>query len=617
MLFLWTAAFLLGAEQARAAPTPTHFEHDGIAVDFSLATASGEPRAGAPAVVRFAITDTTTKQPLRGLRPAAWLSRRVAAAVGQPRSCEEKVQEFLGGSVFSRADLDLNSFQVLALNEDATVTVVDPRFSFGGSRLLALVTLPGPGADWALCANGSRLLVSVPSTRQVAIIDTATWRTVALLATAAVPGRVVVQPDGHYAWSVDTTGATVVDIDHDVVAAHLATGRDARDIVFSADSHWAFVTHAGDDFLSVIDVRTLKKIRDVPLAFRPASAAYSSQSQAVYLTDPAGNIAVVDAVKHEVVARVAGEPGLDQIRFSPGDRFALVAVPGRNLILVIDAASNRIVQRANVSGAPEQFAFSGDLAFVRRRDSSAVGTIPLKEIGRDGAALPLAEFTGGEAAFGARTSLADAIVPVPGESAVVVANAKDHSIYYYMAGMAAPMGSLSNYNRQPRAVMVIDRSLHEAAPGVYESAASLPSAGDYDAVFFLDAPKVVHCFPAKILPDLAAPANPRDDVRIVAQSAPPLVAGTAAHLTFTLSASSDSPPRAVPDDLSMLVVLVPGTWRTRPSLTRGKAGFSLEFTPPLPGVYYFYPESPSLRITANQSFCLVLRAAPSPTADAK
>ena len=32
------------------------------------------------------------------------------------------------------AELDLNQFYVLALNNDATITVVDPRFGFGGTK---------------------------------------------------------------------------------------------------------------------------------------------------------------------------------------------------------------------------------------------------------------------------------------------------------------------------------------------------------------------------------------------------------------------------------------------------------------------------------------------------
>lgn len=40
---------------------------------------------------------------------------------------------------------------------------------------------------------------------------------------------------------------------------------------------------------------------------------------------------------------------------------------------------------------------------------------------------------------------------------------------YYSEGMAAPMGDFQNYQRVPRAVMVVDRSLREEALGVYST----------------------------------------------------------------------------------------------------------------------------------------------------
>ena len=65
-----------------------------------------------------------------------------------------KAATFLSGSLFSQPALDLNVYHVLALNADPSLTVVDPRFGFGGSQLLALVPLPARGEDWALDAAG-------------------------------------------------------------------------------------------------------------------------------------------------------------------------------------------------------------------------------------------------------------------------------------------------------------------------------------------------------------------------------------------------------------------------------------------------------------------------------
>ncbi len=607
---------------AGEAPAPQRFVRDGVAVEFALAPADAAkptpPMAGAASRVRFTITDTTTGKPLTRLHPAAWLSRRVAASGAQPHTCAQKVQELLGGSIFSKADLDLNSFQVLTLNDDATLTVVDPLFGFGGTKLLALIALPGVGADWTLTTDGKKIFVAVPTANKVAVVDTATWKISALLEAGDAPSRITVQPDGHYTWVATDTGITVIATDRTEVVARIALGRGSHEIVFSADSRWTFATNAADQTLSVIDIHSLKKTKDVPLGCAPAGAAYSQASQAVYLTDEAGGkIVVFDAVKHKIVARIAAEPGVAELKFAPGDRFGLVANPTHDLVLIFDAATNRIVQRAKIDHGPEQFTFTSDLAFVRRRGTASVGMIPLKEIGREGQAVPVAEFTGGEAPFGPRTSPADGMAPAPGESAVVVANAVDKTIYYYMEGMAAPMGNFSNYGRQPRAVLVIDRSLREVAPGTYETAADLPAAGDYDAVFFLDSPRITHCFAATIQPNAAHPTiHPSNTARLEPLSPPELklVAGQPAHVAFRLrGVGGAGEPIAVPADLIVRTLLAPGIWNARFNPVFAADGTcAIEFTPPEPGLYYFYAESVSLGLAPSQAPCLILQATDAP-----
>ncbi|MBL4708472.1 MAG: hypothetical protein JKY48_08555 [Flavobacteriales bacterium] len=67
--------------------------------------------------------------------------------------------------------------------------------------------------------------------------------------------------------------------------------------------------------------------------------------------------------------------------------------------------------------------------------------------------------------------------------------------------MAAPQGSFSSYGGKAVAVEVIDRSIEEQTPGVYETIAKLRSPGLYDVVFFTDAPRLSHCFSAEVKSD--------------------------------------------------------------------------------------------------------------------
>ncbi len=621
------SALAFNAAVAAAEPDATaqRVVRDGVAVEFAMLPSQGRPDhhvpvAGETARVRFTITDTTSGKAVTRLHPAAWLSRRtVLPGELGPRTAAEKVQELLGGSIFSKTDADFNTFRVLALNDDATITVVDPLFGFGGTKLLALIPLPSVGSDWILSADNRLLYVTSTEAGKLSVIDTSNWTVSSTLSLCAGPGRLALQPDAHYLWvgcagtAGDTDpGVVVVNAQTSEVAARISTGGGPHDMVFTGDSRWAFVSNADDPSLSVIDVRTLKKLRDIKLKGRPAGLAYSPLSDSVYIADEAsGTIMVVDAQKHAIVARIQAEAGIAQMRFAPGDRYGFITVPDKNLMLILDAVSNRIVQRAGIDAAPEQVAFSSDMAFVRRRGSASVGMIPLKEIGREGQPVPVAEFTGGDSAFGSRSNLADSMVAAPGEAAVVVANPRDKAIYYYMEGMAAPMGTFGNYDREPRAVLVLDRSLHEVAPGVYETSTVLPSADEYDAVFFLSAPRIVHAFSARIAADPSRVTAPTSaTAQLLALPNQGIVPGQPARLRFRLStvdpqSASPSPPA----DLMVRAVLAPGTWHQRKNVSVLADGtLTFEFTPPHAGIYYFYASSASMGKALAGTPCLVLRA---------
>jgi hypothetical protein len=348
---------------------------DGVAVEFALLPARESANdvlvEGDNARVRFTITDTTSGKPLTRLYPAAWLSRR-SALPGEPnpRTAAEKVQELLGGSIFSKADADLNTFRVLALNDDATITVVDPLFGFGGTKLLALVPLPSVGSDWVFSADNRLLYVTSNAASKLTVINAADWSVQKTLSPCADPQRLVLQPDAHYLWvgcgdaqrgdkaGGDKPGVVALRADRSEVVARIATGRGPHEIVFSADSRWSFVSNADDQTLSVIDVRALKKQSDIKIDGRITALAYSPLSDSVYVAHANGIIAVIDAQKHEEVARIEVGPGIAQISFAPGDRYGFIPVPDKNRVLIFDAVSNRIVQRANIDAAPEQIAFA-------------------------------------------------------------------------------------------------------------------------------------------------------------------------------------------------------------------------------------------------------------------
>lgn len=157
--------------------TVGRLERQGIAAEVALRPLrAGSIAAGAPVGFEVSVRDTATGSALTGAYPALWVHPRIGAGATGPGQCLDQARTFISGSLFSEAELDLNVFYVLTLNDDATISVVDPRFGFGAPRLVRHVALPGPGFDWAVTRDYRRLFVSVPDSGELVRVDTADWR---------------------------------------------------------------------------------------------------------------------------------------------------------------------------------------------------------------------------------------------------------------------------------------------------------------------------------------------------------------------------------------------------------------------------------------------------------
>jgi DNA-binding beta-propeller fold protein YncE len=626
-LALAAAAWAGEGPPAKPAPASQKAVVNGIAIELSVQPADGKPgpvMEGQDARVTLKITDQATGNPVTNAYPGAWMDS-LAAKPGEekPADCKKKVESFIGGSLLSRPALDLNVYYVLALNEDGTISVVDPLFGYGSSKLLNMVFLPSPGEDWALSPDGERLFVSMPDANRVAAVETTTWKVVTEMATGPHPRRVALQPDGQYLWVATDSGVTALDARALRKAADIPTGQGGHDLAVSDDSRFVFVTNEAGGTVSVIDVAKLARARDVAMgnvSARPVSIAWSTQARAAYVSNAGdGAIVAVNGESPKPVARIASTPGLGRIRFAPGGRLAFVVHPNQNAVHIVDAASNRLIQTADVEKDPDQVAFSDELAYVRHRGSETVLMIPLKTVGEPGKPVAVVDFPGGQHPPGrmAKGTPADGIVQSPGDAAVLVANPEDKAIYFYKEGMAAPMGHFQNYGKQPRAVLVVDRSLREVRPGVYETTAKMTGAGDYDLALFLDSPKLVHCFPVKLAADPALAAARRLPLTIEpAVEKSTVGVGEDVVVRFKVSDPAGGAPRTGLKDVRVLTFLSPGIWQQRQWANEvGKGLYEIRFKPPEAGVYFVFVEVASAGIPFQKSPFLVLTAeAPKPQA---
>lgn len=597
----WSARFVKqGIEvQARAYPLGTSAAEGGEA-----------PRliAGEDVRFEFRIQDSTSGRAIANLYPAAWIDALGEGETVDADSTQSKVEALLLGSAFVRATHDLNTYQVLVLNEDGSLHLVDPLFGFGGSKLLAAIPLAGPGHDWLLAPHRPSLFVSVPDAGLVEHVDLDRRQVVDRLAMPGPPRELALQPDGQYLWiacgsplDADADAELVVVDAHSLESVHaFPVAAGGIECVFSPNSRWAFVAEVDHGRVHVIEVRSWEIRQTLETGQGPVSLAYSpladralaldGEQGALWTLDPEGSA--------ERSALVLG-PGARVLRLEPTGRFAFVLRPEHDELHVLDVADQTLLHTKAMREEPEHVAFSDEMAYVRHRSSATVSMVPLAALRSGADVLSLAEFSGGQQLPGAGRLATPAapMVQAPGANAMLVANPADRAVYFYKEGMSAPMGSFSNYGHEARAVLVMDRSLREQrSKGVYETVLRFDRPGRYGLAFFLDAPRMVEGAEMLVHGDGsgAALGSPGPPAIRISLDPPRPIAGEACALTVRLLDAGSGATRPGVEDLGGRFYLASGSWNQRLAAERADDGsWQVQLRPPQAGIYFLALESAS------------------------
>ena len=576
-------------------------EQQGVSVTFSIEHATDtavvkEPfREGEHVLVQFRAEDNN-HSPLSGLYPAAWIHPAASNQAESSESCIDKTKAFIGGSLLSRAEIDLNVYYVLTLNQDASISVVDPLFGFGGSKLLAMLSLHANGFDWAVSATQDRVFVSLPATHEIAEINTSNWQVTHHASDGQwkKPTLVSLQSDQPYIWTLVENGVAVFDHHPFALKQVIATQNTPSAIEFSANGRFAYLLNQAN--LDVIDTRSLSIIKSIKLGDSPVSMDYASLAKELYISHAkSGEVWVLDGQKHEVIQVLQSEPGIGMLRFAPNGRWGFLLNPLTDRLFIIDAAKQKIVQTGRVEAGPESVTFSDQLAYIRHTGSSNLLMITLDDVdlGIEDAAIPDADTPGGDQSPGLIDipSGAEGVVQAPGSNAVLVSNFRDKTVYFYKEGMAAPMGQFNNYGKSPRAVLAVDHSLREReTAGTYSTSTILPAEGHYQAVFFMDSPRLIHCFSFRVASALANNSVLQDKRIVITPIGEhgSLKTGKTAQLKFRAQMEAvDAPLQNEQFDVTIL--LSSGIWRQNSTAMSSNQGeIIVQFIPPLPGSYDIY-----------------------------
>lgn len=568
----WMAGCALAAGED-VEPVTQRFEKGGLAIDFSLAPVGGAggSTAGADAIVTLKVSDARTGAPLSGMRPRAWFSERRSEMVANETECTDKIRAFAGGGLTARADIDLNSYLVLTLNHDRTISFINPLIALNSTKMESIVLLPGVGADWLQSRDKQFVYVSMPDQGAVAVVDTVTRKLIKTIATGAgsKPMRLALQPDGHKLW-VGLDGSqrvAAIDTEVNALAGTVDTGNGLHNIVVTWDNQYVYVTNSSDDTITAVDGKTLKKVSAIKIGKTPVAVAYSDVSRMVHVATLNGDsISVIDPASQKIVATTKVRPGIVALHFEPQGRYLFALNQVDSSVVVLDAATNQITAVTSVVKEPDQITFTERYAYIRGIGSEKFSLIDLNEV-RQGNLNPL-DIQAGRlvpSTEPAQIGAAPMIVATPEGNSVLIANAPDRMMYFYQEGMMAPMGTFSNYKRMPRGLMILDRSLSEIAPGVYSVPVKLTKGGRFDVPVLIDKPRMINCFQITVAENSKAKtvrAGPSIAVDPLFKT-DQLKAGSLNTLKFRIIDSSTKKPVPGLTDVQMLVFEPPGIWQRR------------------------------------------------------
>nr|WP_198292245.1 cytochrome D1 domain-containing protein [Aromatoleum toluclasticum] len=631
-LSLLVSYVLLGTAVAAPAPAPIAADakpaasgrlvRDGVAIDFEARPAGGatELVEGGLADIRFRITDANTGKGVPGLAPGAWLD--LAQVISNPKAneqkeCKDKIALYLKGVVGVRPMVDLNSYYLMVLNKDPSISVIDPLTSVGGvTSTLTRIMLKSQPMDWAKSTDGKYLFVSMPLADRVSVVDAASFRVVKDVDAGDEPVRVAVQPDGRYLWVGNNSrdpgksGVTVIDAHTFKPVKTVQTGKGHHEIAFSDDSRHAFVSNRDAGTVTVFDVASMQKVKDLPTGPRPISVAQSSLSKALYVADgQAGTITVIDARTLATRKLIQAKPGLGPVRFTADGRYAFALNTMENVATVLDAGSDEVAHEITVAAEPYQVTFTSGYAYVRGLASERVTMVKLDSLGKGHEPVLQSFAAGGEAPrLAGDLPLAASLAARNDEGSVFVVNPANNTTYFYMEGMNAPMTGYLNRGHTARAVTVVDRAMKQGEAGVFSTQVTLPASGKFDVAFMLDRPQVLHCFSAEVKPGAVSDAKLAVP-RLEFLPAPVTVqAPGKATVRFRLVAGRKDTPRTGLTDLMVNYFVAPaGTRQSAAAREVGDGVYEASLQLAETGAYYVHVESAALQDAQNKPY-LTLRA---------
>lgn len=553
-----------------------------LAVD---AMTDGPVTAGEETRVTLRITDGASGLPVTGRSVAGWMLLQRNAQVAAEMPCSAKAQLFTQGRVTARPDVDLNASKLLVLNRDGSIAIINPQVDFTITQMEGVIPLPGVPADWALADDRQTLFVSLPVYGAVAVIDARKFQMSGLieLPKGSLPTQLLPLSDGSVAVYLSASGAvTIARPDGAGQTDPVAVGRGP--VAMAEGTRRLVVAAAGR--LTTIDTGSGTLVSNAEIPAGEPSLAFAPDDLSVFVaTTDATGIERRDIRALKLQETVAVEPGIFALALEPGRQQLVALNRETDQMILIDPRTSAVSATGRTPAQPVEITFSHDYAYVRGLEGDHFSVFELVEL-RQGNLVPV-DVQSAAAPVTPREALSRARMIAPYGHGALVGNADEAVAYYYMEGMNNPMGTVKTYGPHAQGLMTIDRGFRETAPGVYETAATLPFGGAYDIPIAIDADGFVTCFAATAQPAAKTEAEEnRSTLRVEPDALTGMVAGSRGAVVIRLIDDVTGQPAVGLKDVRLLAFSPGGGWQGRRWATdMGQGRYAVDWKFPKPGRY--------------------------------
>lgn len=148
-------------------------------------------------------------------------------------------------------------------------------------------------------------------------------------------------------------------------ASTIEVGSHPAHVIADHSGKRAFVTNAGDDTVSVIDLAKREVVLEIGTGDYPHGLRMSPDGATVYVANVEdGTVSVIDTASLEETGRIEVGKAPVQVGFTPDGTRVYVSLRDENKVAVIDTATRQVTARIDVGRSPIQMHATPDGRFV-------------------------------------------------------------------------------------------------------------------------------------------------------------------------------------------------------------------------------------------------------------